>query len=72
MIGRCMGGSIGSIRLLGWPLSDWAVVLLLLVFSVLTVALMAAVIGVIASWFRRPKRGEVDSPPHQNLEAPGQ
>ncbi|MBC7478584.1 MAG: hypothetical protein H7317_10880 [Pseudorhodobacter sp.] len=70
MIGRCMGGGIGSIRLLGWPLSDWAVVLLLLVLSVLTVALVAAAIGVIASWLRRPERP--GGPPHQNFKGPVQ
>ena len=68
MIARCMGGGIGSVQLLGWPLSDWAVVLLLLVVSVLTVALFAALIGVIASWFRRPQRVGADSPPHPSIK----
>ena len=70
MIGRCMGGGIGSIQLLGWPLSDWAVVLLLLVLSVLTVTLIAAVIGAIASWFRRPERVGADSALHQSFDEP--
>ena len=70
MIGRCMGGGIGTILLLGWPLSDWAVLLLLLVLSVLTVAFLAALIGVIASWIRRPERAGIDNSPHQDFKEP--
>lgn len=71
MMGRCMGGGIGATRVLGWPLADWAVVLLLLVLAVLTVAFLGAVIGVVASWFRRPDRAELDSPPHRNPQEHG-
>lgn len=70
MMGRCMGGGGGATRILGWPLSDWAVVLLLFVLSVLTVAFLAAVIGVLASWFRRPDRAGADSAPHRNSQEP--
>lgn len=70
MMAGYMGGGIGATRVLGWPLSDWAVVLLLFVLSVLTVALLAALIGVVASWFRRPDRADTDSPPRRDREEP--
>lgn len=65
MMAGCMGGGIGAAMLFGWPLSDWAVMLLLLVLSVLAVILLGALIGVVASWFRRPARpvGQPPSPP---------
>lgn len=55
MMGWCMGGGIGATLMFGWPLSDWAVVLLLFVLSVLTVSFLGALIGVMTSWFRRPE-----------------
>lgn len=70
MMSRCIGGGIGATQIFGWPLSDWAVVLLLFVLSVLTVAFLSAVIGVMASWFRRPDRAETDSPTHRNPQEP--
>lgn len=71
MMAGCMGGGIGAAQVFGWPLSDWAVVLLLFVVSVLTVALVGALIGVAASWFRRsgPER-ETRVPP--TAEEPSQ
>lgn len=64
MMAGCMGGSIGAAMVFGWPLSDWAVVLLLFVISVLTVALIGALVGVVASWFRRSRpESETRSPP---------
>lgn len=70
MIAGCLGGGIGATQVLGWPLSDWAVVPLLFVLSVLIVAFLAALIGVIASWFRRPDRAGTDSAPRQNSQEP--
>lgn len=54
MMAGCTGGGIGATLVFGWPLSDWAAVLLLLVISVLTIALLGALVGVAVSWFRRP------------------
>lgn len=70
MMAGCLGGGIGATQVLVWPLSDWAVVLLLFVLSVLTVAFLAAVIGVIASWFRRPDRAGADNAPRRNRQEP--
>lgn len=70
MMAGCLGGGIGATRLLGWPLSDWAVVLLMFVLSVLTVAFLAAVIGVMASWFRRPDRPGNEAAPRRSPEQP--
>lgn len=66
----CLGGGIGATQVLGWPLSDWAVMLLLFVLSVLTVAVLSALIGVVASWFRRPDRAGADSAPRRNSKEP--
>lgn len=70
MMGRCMGGGIGATQVFGWPLSDWAVVLLMFVLSVLTVTFLGAVIGVITSWFRSPDRSGEDVSSHRNPEEP--
>ena len=70
MMGRCMGGGIGATQVFGWPLSDWAVVLLMFVLSVLTVTFLGAVIGVITSWFRGPDRSGEGVSSHRNPEEP--
>ena len=70
MMGRCMGGGIGATQVFGWPLSDWAVVLLMFVLSVLIVTFLGAVIGVITSWFRSPDRSVEDVSSHRNPEEP--
>ena len=70
MMGRCMGGGIGATQVFGWPLSDWAVVLLMFVLSVLTVTFLGAVIGVMTSWFRSPDRSVEDVSSHRNPGEP--
>lgn len=60
-----MGGGIGTTRVFGWPLSDWAVVMLLFVISVLTIAFLGAAIEIVAGWFRRP---EDAAPPQRKAE----
>lgn len=70
MMARCMGGGIGATQVFGWPLSDWAVLLLLLVFSVLTVTYLGALIGVMASWFRRADPPGGGSSPQRNAREP--
>ena len=48
-----MGGGIGSTMLIGWPLADWATILLLLVVSIMVVAFLSA----IPTFFQpRPER----------------
>lgn len=68
----CMGGGIGAVMVFGWPLSDWAVVLLLFVASVLTITLLGAVVGIVASWFRRPARTEGDTSALPRAEGPAE
>jgi len=70
MMGACMGGGIGATQVFGWPLSDWAVVMLLFVLSVLTVAFLASAVGVVASWFRRPDRSDEAVSPQQRPGEP--
>lgn len=70
MMAGCMGGGIGAAQVFGWPLSDWAVVLLLFVISVLTIALISALAGVVASWFHRPARPESEASPPRTAEGP--
>ena len=72
MMAGCMGGGIGAAMVFGWPLSDWAVILLLLVISVLTIALLGAFVGVVASWFRRPVRTDGETSPLPQAGGPAQ
>lgn len=40
-----MGGGIGATTIMGWPLADWATILLLLIVSIMIVALVSAVLS---------------------------
>ena len=40
-----MGGGIGGTMIMGWPLADWATILLLLIVSILIVAFVSAILS---------------------------
>ncbi len=42
-----MGGGIGAIRIMGWPLADWATILLLLIVSIMIVAFVNALLSLL-------------------------
>ena len=42
-----MGGGIGATMIMGWPLSDWVVIMLLLIVSVMIVAFVSAVLSLL-------------------------
>ncbi len=48
-----MGGGIGSTMVMGWPLADWATIMLLLIVSIMVVAFLSS----IMTFFQpRPER----------------
>ena len=40
-----MGGGIGGTMIMGWPLADWATILLLLIVSIMIVAFVSAILS---------------------------
>lgn len=40
-----MGGGIGGTMIMGWPLADWATILLLLIVSLMIVAFVSAILS---------------------------
>ena len=40
-----MGGGIGGTMIMGWPLADWATILLLLIVSIMVVAFLGAILS---------------------------
>ena len=40
-----MGGGIGATMIMGWPLADWATIMLLLIVSIMVVAFLSAVLS---------------------------
>ena len=42
-----MGGGIGATMILGWPLADWATIMLLLIVSVMVVAFVSAALSAL-------------------------
>ena len=40
-----MGGDIGGTMIMGWPLADWATILLLLIVSIMIVAFVSAILS---------------------------
>ncbi len=40
-----MGGGIGGTMIMGWPLADWAIILLLLIVSIMIVAFVSAILS---------------------------
>ena len=42
-----MGGGIGTTMIMGWPLADWATIMLLLIVSVMVVAIVSAVLSAL-------------------------
>ena len=40
-----MGGGIGRTMIMGWPLADWATILLLLIVSIMIVAFVSAMLS---------------------------
>ena len=42
-----MGGGIGTTMILGWPLVDWATIMLLLIVSVMVVAFVSAALSTL-------------------------
>lgn len=48
-----MGGGIGSTMVMGWPLADWATIMLLLIVSIMVVAFLSSIL----TFFKpRPER----------------
>lgn len=47
-----MGGGIGATMIMGWPLADWATILLLLIVSIMIVAFVSAILS-----FLKPRLG---------------
>ena len=45
-----MGGGIGTTMIMGWPLADWATIMLLLIVSVMVVAIVSAVLSALTPW----------------------
>ena len=45
-----MGGGIGTTMILGWPLADWATIMLLLIVSVMVVAIVSAALSALTPW----------------------
>lgn len=52
-----MGGGIGNTMILGWPLADWATIMLLLIISVMVVAFVSAVLSALKLWLNRAPPG---------------
>ena len=48
-----MGGGIGTTMILGWPLVDWATIMLLLIVSLMVVAFVSAVLSALKPWHNR-------------------
>lgn len=54
-----MGGGIGATMILGWPLADWATIMLLLIVSVMDVAFGSAALRALKLWLNRtPPRAQ--------------
>lgn len=45
MMKHSMGGGIGGTMIMGWPLADWATILLLLIVSIMIVAFVRAILS---------------------------
>lgn len=54
-----MGGGIGTTMIMGWPLADWATILLLLIVSIMIVALVSAVLSFLKPRLTRTTRRDM-------------
>ena len=60
-----MGGRIGSTMIMGWPLADWATILLLLIVSIMVVAFLSSMLT-----FFQPRPGRANRHDLQKKAAP--
>jgi len=62
-----MGGGIGATVIMGWPLADWATIMLLLMVSIMVVAFLGAILSHLKPrpehTQRRRDRNETPPPP---------
>ena len=65
-----MGGGIGGTMIMGWPLADWATILLLLIVSIMIVAFVSAILDVLKPrpdqtlYHNRPQEQAPQMPAH--------
>ena len=48
-----MGGGIGSTMIMGWPLADWATIMLLQIVSIMVVAFLSSLLTFFQPWPER-------------------
>ena len=65
-----MGGGIGATMIMGWPLADWATILLLLIVSIMIVALVSAVLSFLKPRLDRTHRRDRPQEPAPLPEVP--
>lgn len=67
-----MGGGVGATMIMGWPLADWATIVLLLIVSIMTVAFVSAILSFLKPRPDRPvpqRRQQVKAPSHSEGES---
>ena len=65
-----MGGGIGGTVIMGWPLADWATILLLLIVSIMIVAFVSAILSFLKPRLDRTlsrNRPQGQSPPRPEV-----
>lgn len=65
-----MGGGIGATMIMGWPLADWATILLLLIVSIMIVAFVSAILSFLKPRLDRTlrhNRSEEQAPPRPEV-----
>lgn len=60
-----MGGGIGATMIMGWPLADWAMIMLLLIVSIMVVAFLSAILS-----FLKPRPEQTHSRSDQKETPP--
>lgn len=58
-----MGGGIGATMIMGWPLADWATILLLLIVSIMIVTLVSAGLSFLKPRLNRTPRRDPPQEP---------
>ena len=70
MMMQGMGGGIGGTMIMGWPLADWATILLLLIVSIMIVAFVSALLSLLKPRLDRTlrhTRSQAQAPPHPEV-----
>lgn len=67
-----MGGGVGATMIMGWPLADWATILLLLIVSIMIVAFASAILSVLNPRLGRTishNRPQEPAPPRPEVQS---